>query len=208
MGTNSKTKKQIPVKPAVQNKRRDISVWLLRNGILLFVGYMLITKIPPMNPVYTWLHENYLKNNMEIIKASQGLSNDDILKSKLGADYDFLLYIRKVTPEDAVVYWPSSGDFRAGHPSVPQNPFNGKLNDKLTAVRVLYPRRVVTEDEYGKTSWTKKITHVAIVNGKNKEKLPYPVGDDIAFSVLPTKPVKQQPVETENNNEPSTTAQQ
>ena len=84
---------------------------------------------------------------------------------KLGADYNYIIWLRDNTPEDAVIYYPSGGDFRAGHPTIPQNPFNGKLIDKLTVVRALYPRKVVTEEEYGKTSWSQKITYVAIVNG-------------------------------------------
>ena len=106
---------------------------------------------------------------------------------KLGADYNYIVFLRDNTPQDAIIYYPTGGDFRASHPAVEQNPFNGKLIDKLTAVRVLYPRKVVVESEYGKTSWSKKITHVAIVNGRNLDKVPYPVPENYVNGILPMK---------------------
>ena len=171
---------------AKKTTQRSLSTWLVRNGLLLLAGYLLFSKVPPMNPVYTWVKESYLKSNTMIARQYPDATYDERMSMKLGADYNYLLFLRDNTPEDAVIYYPSSGDFTAAHPEVQQNPFNGKLNDKLTAVRVLYPRKVVTESEYGKTSWSRKITHVAIVNGRNLEKLPYNVPNYIT-GVLPVK---------------------
>lgn len=177
--------------------KRSWSTWIVRNGVLLLAGFLFFTKVPPLNPAYTWVKESYLKSNKMIADQYPDASFDDRMSIKLGADYNYLIFLRDNTPENAVIYYPSSGDFRASHPAVQQNPFNGKLNDKLTAVRILYPRKVVTENEYGKTSWTKKITHVAIVNGKNLEKVPYKVADTYINGILPvqepTQPNTPQP---------------
>ena len=169
------------------NKSRSWSTWLVRNGALLLVGFLLFSKIPQANPAYMWLKESYLKNNVAIVKQYPDATLDQRMAIKLGADYNYIVFLRDNTPQDAIIYYPTGGDFRASHPAVEQNPFNGKLIDKLTAVRVLYPRKVVVESEYGKTSWSKKITHVAIVNGRNLDKVPYPVPENYVNGILPMK---------------------
>ena len=169
------------------NKSRSWSTWLVRNGALLLVGFLLFSKIPQANPAYMWLKESYLKNNAAIVKQYPDATLDQRMAIKLGADYNYIVFLRDNTPQDAIIYYPTGGDFRASHPAVEQNPFNGILIDKLTAVRVLYPRKVVVEREYGKTSWSKKITHVAIVNGRNLDKVPYPVPENYVNGILPMK---------------------
>lgn len=192
--TPKKNKAHQPLK----HRKRSFGSWFVRNGVLLLTGYLFLTKAPFINPVYVWLRDNYLKSNMEIIKQYPDATYDQKMALKLGGDYNYILFLRDNTPEDAVIYYPSGGDFRATHPAIEQNPFNGKLIDKLTVVRALYPRKVITEEEYGKTSWSKKITHVAIVNGKNRDKLPYPVGENYVNGVLPVK----QPVQQTNTPKP------
>ena len=198
MTKNNPAKNSSSGKQAPTARKRSISAWLLRNGILLLASYIILSKIPVINPIYGWVKESYLKSNMRIQKQAPTATYDQKMAMKLGADYNFILYLRDNTPEDAVIYYPSGGDFRAGHPSMQQNPFDGKLIDKLTVVRALYPRKVVTEEEYGKTSWSKKITHVAIVNGKNLNKIPYPVSEEYVHGVLPIK----QPVQPSTNPQP------
>src|SRR5574344_1658681 len=185
---NKTTAKQ-PQKPTAKTKKRGFGTWIVRNGALLIVAYVLISKVPGLNESYQWLWEGYVKSNIEIIKQYPNVSYDEKMAMKLGADYQYLLFLRDNTPKNAVVYWPSAGDFRATMEGQQQNPFNGKLNEKLTAVRVLYPRRVVTEPEYGKTSWSKKIDYVGIMNGKNVEKLTYPAPQGYTIGVLPVKPI-------------------
>ena len=175
-----------PHKPAkAKTERRGFGTWFIRNGALLIVAGVLISKVPGLNQSYQWLWEGYLKSNLEAIKQYPDLSTDEKMAMKLGADYQYLAYLRDNTPKDAVIYWPSAGDFRSAPDSTQQTPFNGKLNDKLTAVRVLYPRRVVTENEYGKTSWSKKLTYIGIVNGHNTDKVHYPVPPQYTIGVLP-----------------------
>lgn len=184
MTDKNKSRKETPKK-----KHRSAGAWLVRNGALLIVAWVLLSKAPSLNDSYQWLWEGYVKSNIEMIKQYPDLSTDEKMAMKLGADYQYLMFIRDNTPKNAVIYWPSAGDFRATMEGQQQNPFNGKLNDKLTAVRVLYPRRVVTEPEYGKTSWSKKIDYVGIMNGKNVEKLSYPAPQGYTIGVLPVKPI-------------------
>ena len=196
MANNTPKKNKIHQKPKPQ--KRSFGTWFVRNGVLLLAGYLFLTKVPFANPVYVWLRDSYLKSNMGLIKQYPDATYDQKMALKLGGDYNYILFLRDNTPDDAVIYYPSGGDFRATHPAIEQNPFNGKLIDKLTVVRALYPRKIVTEEEYGKTSWSKKITHVAIVNGKNRDKLPYPVGENYVNGVLPVK----QPVQPTNTPQP------
>lgn len=168
--------------------KRDVFTWLWRNLLLAVVAWILIALGPRQMFGYSWVEQNYLKENIDFIRKYNYLTTEQRLETKLGVDYNYLLYLRDNTPSDAVIYYPSSGDFLKD-----QNPddlakFNGKLCDKLSAVRVLYPRKVVVESEWGKTSWSKKVTHIAIVNGQNLDKITYPIAPDIQHTVLPVKP--------------------
>lgn len=194
--SHKSTKSHLQTKKAptgfVKVKKRSSGTWFIRNAALVIVAYVLISKIPSMNESYQWLWEGYVKQNIEIAKQYPDISYDEKMQMKLGADYQYLMFLRDNTPKNAIIYYPTAGDFRAGVPGQQQNPFNGKLNDKLTAVRVLYPRRVVTVDEYGKTSWSKKINYVGIMNGKNVEKVKYKVPANYIIGVLPVnQPPKQ-----------------
>ena len=138
-----------------------------------------------VNPAYSWVWNSYVQNNVDKISLMIDAPIDQRMMMKLGPDYRYLMFLRDATPTSAVIYYPTSADFTTPKPGFPAPHFSGRLNDKLTAVRVLYPRRVVTEDEYGVTPWSKKITHVAIVNGHNIDKLPYEAPKDYNTGVLP-----------------------
>ena len=59
---------------------------------------------------------------------------------------------------------------------------------KIYATRFLYPRKLILESERKTGKYKNEITHVAIVNGKGMEKLPYPVDTEFQHGVLPLKP--------------------
>lgn len=159
--------------------------WWIKNLLIAAALYMLCPSLVKSNPGYQWLIEGYAKNNLKAIEQMDGLSNDQILEAKLGYDYAFVEMIRNNTPDTAVVFYPSRADFMDKKEGA-NVAFSGNLCDKLTAVRFLYPRRVVVQKELEQnTSWSKKITHVAIVNGHGRELLPYRTSENTLISVLP-----------------------
>lgn len=163
--------------------------WWIKNLLIAALAYMLLPGFVKSNAGYEWLIEGYAKGNLKVIKQYDNLNNDQKLEMKLGYDYAFIEMIRRMTPEDAVIYYPSRKDF-TDKLQQSQITFSGNLCDKLSAVRFLYPRRVVIEAEREKTPWGKKISHVAVVNGHGLELLPYSVGPGAEISVLPMDSTK------------------
>lgn len=162
--------------------------WWVKNLLIAAALYMLCPSLVRMNLGYQWLIDGYAKGNLEAIGQISEFNNDQRLETKLGYDYAFIEMIRKSTPENAVVFYPSREDFTAAGTGTGIS-FSGNLCDKLTAVRFLYPRRIVVKQELGKTSWSRKLTHVAIVNGRWRELLPYKTDPSNIITVLPTDSV-------------------
>ena len=92
-------------------------------------------------------------------------------------------YQSQATPENAVILYPDSKDFREKG-----SPFTQNIDNKIYATRFLYPRKLILESERKTGKYKNEITHVAIVNGKGMEKLPYPVDTEFQHGVLPLKP--------------------
>ncbi len=163
--------------------------WWVKNLLIAAALYMLCPQIIKMNTGYQWLIDGYAKSNLKAIKEISGFNFDQKLEAKLGYDYAFIEMIRKSTPENSVVFYPSREDFTDTSINTGVS-FNGNLCDKLSAVRFLYPRRIVIKKELGKTSWSKKISHVAIINGHGRELLPYATPPSTLLTVLPTDSVE------------------
>ncbi|MDR0769362.1 MAG: hypothetical protein LBE71_05615, partial [Dysgonamonadaceae bacterium] len=68
-----------------------------------------------------------------------------------------------------------------------ESPFKQDVSNKLWALRVLYPRKLVTPSEMETNRYAKDITHVAIVNGRGYERLDYQVENPVTHGVLPVK---------------------
>lgn len=160
----------------------------VRNMFATAVFLLAFTAACHLNDAYNWMWNVYLKQNTKILqsfgKASK-TSMDDRMKMKLGEDYQYVMFLRDATPTNAVVFYPSLTDFTTVMPGNEKSPFTGILTDKLSAIRILYPRRVVQKNEMGRTPWSFKITHVAIVNRRNADVLPYPVPQDYYIGILP-----------------------
>ncbi len=163
--------------------------WWMKNLLIAAVVYMLCPSLVKSNMGYGWLIDGYAKGNLEAVKQIKDFTYDQKLETKLGYDYAFIEMIRRTTPENAVVFYPSREDFTDKNATAGIN-FSGNLCDKLSAVRFLYPRKIVIKQELNKTSWSKKLTHVAIVNGHWRELLPYKVSDAVQITVLPTSPAE------------------
>jgi hypothetical protein len=179
------TPKTAPAK-AGSPQRRSFGAWLVRNLALFVAAYVVLTLLGQSESLQ-WLKEGYFKQNLEITKMYSDATYDQRMEMKLGADYQYLIYLRDNTPANAVIFYPTREDFVATLPGEEKSPFSGQLFNKLSAVRVLYPRKVILADEWGKTSWSKRTNYVAIVNGRNLDKVGYPVDSTFTIGVLPVK---------------------
>lgn len=167
-----------------EKKNENIFFMLLKNIGAALLTLFILSKVIGMNEGYTWIYQSYLKDNLKIASEYKELPYDQRMMMKLGYDYSYLLYLRECTPTNAVILYPSLEDFRTSF-NGQQSMFSGQLNDKLSAIRYLYPRKIIMHEEFGKTSWGHKITHVSIINGKGQEYLPYRVDTTLAYAILP-----------------------
>lgn len=175
----------LPASDEAKPKLR-IGRWLLRNIIAAVVGLGVFTFVVNFNSSYHWLWFSYTKNNIKNFKDDSSLTPDERMVRRLGVDYSYVLTLKALTPENAVIFYPSRADFMATPPVGEKLAFKGSMVDKLAAVRVLYPRKVVLEDELGRTPYAENLTHIAIVNGLHRDMVDYPTDTMAMVDVLPT----------------------
>ena len=168
-------------------RKIQLGKWMLRNVLAAIVGLGVFTAVVNLNHSYHWLWFSFTKTNLADIKTDRQLSLEERLAHRLGMDYDFVQTVKGMTPENAVVFYPSRDDFLATPSHGEKMPFRGTMGDKIAAIRVLYPRRVVTAEELGLTPYANKITHVAIVNGLHRDMVDYPCDTMPIIDVLPMK---------------------
>ncbi len=161
------------------------AIWLLKNILFLFIVVLLVKYTFSKQPAYNWVYNGLLKGNMEMIRKYPNLTYDQKMQYKLGASYEYLLFLKQHTPENAVILYPSSKAFRKK-----DSPFTQNIDNKIYAIRFLYPRKLILESDLENSIYADKITHVAIVNGEGIDKLPYPVNMEIQHGVLPVIPQK------------------
>lgn len=185
----TKSKNTVKDKTGTREKRSASAyfIWAVKNILIVIVAGLLVKEGIEAQPGYNWVYNGLLKGNMETIKAYPNLTFDEKMTMKLNSCYSYLMYIKEQTPENAVILWPSGADF-----SKENSPFKGEIYNKTYALRFLYPRKLVTPHEIGKSHYEKEITHIAIVNGTGFDKLPYKVEQPFEHGVLPVKPQKKE----------------
>lgn len=62
-------------------------------------------------PAYHWVYADLLKKNMAQKKRYPHLTFDQKMQIKLGADYQYLMYLREATPQNAIILYPSATAF-------------------------------------------------------------------------------------------------
>lgn len=188
--SSAKSKKQEPAKNKsnvkAQKAQSGITAsWVVKNLVTAAVVLFLLNKIVVgIQPGYNWAY-NMLKGNLEITRHYAHTTTDQRFEMKLGLAHVYLRYLKENTPPDAVILLPSQEAF---YPEGQERIFSGEPYNKLWATRFLYPRRVIIPSELGKTPWSRKITHVAIVNGIGYEYLDYDVEHKAAHTILPVHP--------------------
>lgn len=168
-----------------KTSRLGFSTRLLLNFLAVGIAALVFSKVVKNNTSYNWLWFTFAPNNLENIKVDKTLGYQERLSHKLGVDFNYIMMIRDFTPQNAIIYYPSKDDFLATPKYGDKLPFNGVLVDKMTAIRFLYPRKVVVREEMGHTPYARRITHVGIVNGRHTDMLSYPVDSTTMHSILP-----------------------
>lgn len=128
---------------------------------------------------------NMLQGNYEFISKFRRAPLEERYLSKIGNSYNIFLYIKSNTPPDAVIYLPGGKAFQDKSYGME---FKGEPFNKAWATRFLHPRKVVLESEYGKSSYSKDITHVMIVNKVGAEILPYKLDSIPVCAIFPMQP--------------------
>lgn len=126
-----------------------------------------------------------LEGNYKVISKYRNASLHKRYAAKMGNSYNIFEYINSKTPSDAVIYIPGGDAFKD---KTYGTEFSGEPFGKGWATRFLYPRKIVLESEYDKSSYSKDITHVLIVNKVGAEILPYKLDEIPICAVFPMKP--------------------
>lgn len=163
-------------------------ILLLKNLLAAGIVLLFLVKVVETRQGYGWVYNGLLKSNMKTIKAYPNLTTDQRFEIKLGFSYSYLEFIRKNTPDNAVILYPGRESF---FPENKKTPFNGDVSNKLWATRFLFPRKIILQEELPTSPYKDKITHVAIVNGLGFEKVNYKVDQLFEHGVLPVKPSKE-----------------
>ncbi|MDR2810236.1 MAG: hypothetical protein LBB84_06735 [Tannerellaceae bacterium] len=178
-----KKKKNVPPRHTKQPSA-NYPLRIAKNIFFVFlVGFFLLSGMQN-NVGYKWAYD-MLTSNRKLIRENPHLSIKEKNEMKLGADFAYVWFLRESTPENAVILYPSAEDF---YPPDKSSPFKQGLQNKIWALRFLYPRRLVLPSEMETNRYAPDITHVAIVNGRGHERLNYPVELRQEHGILPVKP--------------------
>jgi hypothetical protein len=165
---------------AAQHKKTVIA---LRNIVYLGIAIFLAVRILSKQPGYRWVY-TMLKSNMETIRQYPDLTFEQKMHIKLGVSYDYLLYLKQSTPENAVILYPDPKAFRCE-----DSPFTQEIDNKTYATRFLYPRKIIRAGDAEAGTYAADITHVAIVNGRAADGFSCPVDSSVRhgiFSITPS----------------------
>ena len=168
-------------------KNRDLLSRLFDfRSILLCVGGVLIifACYKHVNS-YQWTWDSILKGNWEIIRKHPNATLEQRYEIKLGFLYKYLDYVKKNTPEDAVILFPETKHIKEMEK---KHRIDTRLTGKMELSYFLYPRKVVMKSERGVNPIYGTHTHVAVVNGYGYEDVNYAVEPKPEFNILKVNP--------------------
>jgi hypothetical protein len=163
-----------------KKKTNPLFVFGIKNILALLIAYFIVNVAFKNQSTYEWVYSSLLKSHMEEIKKNPKATFDERMVMKLGFNYAYLKHLEEQTPEEAVILYPDNDDFH-----IEGGSFSGDIGNKLYALRFLYPRKLVLKSEIGENKYANEITHVAIVNGRGFEELPYRIENMFDHGVLP-----------------------
>ncbi len=132
---------------------------------------------------YTYAVQSVIGDH-DFIKEHRGLALEERFAAKLGTRYTYFRKVKESTPENAVIWLPSQNAFfKEAYADKFHSPHCSYR--KTSALRFLWPRKVVLQKEYDSVLAEKfPLTHVVVVSGEGASLLPYPI-PDTTFGVFP-----------------------
>lgn len=116
-----------------------------------------------------------VEGDYHFASRNKKLPLEDRYAARMGGFYTFFRYVRENTPEDAVIYLPNAAAFV--HDVWSELFYSYHCSNKIFATRFLYPRKVVTANEYTQYGSFLPLTHVIVIGNGGKDILPYDIGD-------------------------------
>lgn len=160
---------------------------IVKNFLILGGVLFLLNTLKENNNGYKWVVESQIIKSQESIDKYKKLNYKQKMESKLGFTIRYFDFIKENTPDSAVILMPPDTVIRPpGQVHYTKTAMNGYTTNRKWVSYFLYPRKLVYEDrrdEYPEL--TKAITHVAIINYWGYEKLPYRVGKENQYSIMP-----------------------
>ncbi|MDR2691878.1 MAG: hypothetical protein LBB73_06215 [Dysgonamonadaceae bacterium] len=156
----------------------------IRSMAVAIAGCFLLYPVISGDEGYRWVWNSLLKGNWVFIREHRKASLEERNEMKLGFNYVYLCYVKKNTPEDAIILFPlqkhiteQSGNMKLG----------GEIAGKSWVTHFIYPRRALYKDEESTNPLYGQVTHVAVIAGHGYEDLEYEVQEKPAFAVFPKK---------------------
>jgi hypothetical protein len=161
-----------------------VNTFGIRSIIVAIVGGLLFYGGISMNEGYQWMWNSLLIGNWKHIQANRQASLEERNLMKLGFNYAYMNFVKKNTPEDAVILLPLRTHLTdaAGNQQL-----GADMTVKTFVTHFVYPRTVLYQDEKETNPLYNEVTHVAIVAGHGYEELDYEVAEKPAFAVFPKK---------------------
>ncbi len=143
--------------------------YFLKSAIAL-VLVLLLYNVMQDNPGISWIYR-LVKSNLEVIEKNKELTVDQRLEAKSGFQLKYLNYVKKNTPDSAYILFPKYDDYK-GLKGIRVEMANDRWKSYY-----LYPRRAISAHNPAFDSLYKEgvFTHLAIINRKGYDLLPYKV---------------------------------
>ncbi|WP_297089128.1 hypothetical protein [uncultured Draconibacterium sp.] len=185
-------KKKKQKKSKYESLKRPSKNWvgfLFRNAVIGLLFFLLFSTIYDSSKVkgYQWLWNNFIVSNWKAMEKYPDYTFEQRQQMKMGYFAAYLQYINKNTPDSAIILMPSPQVVDEVDQQDKKRKI-GWLRSKKHTTYMIYPRKAVYADLEQDSVYMDKITHVAIIGGKQYEKLPYRVKNQPKFTVLPINP--------------------
>jgi hypothetical protein len=185
----SKRKNTVPQK--AQSKKQWLKDMLgFRSIFVAVIISVVLYQVVDKNNGYNWAWNSLLKGNWELIRKYPNTTLEERYQMKLGYDFAFLNYIKKNTPDTAIILFPKRELITE---KVENTQLGSAIGNKMWVTHFIYPRRVIYKEEDTVNPLYKNVTHIAICAGHGYDELEYNVEQRTYFGVFPKKvlPKKQ-----------------
>ncbi|MDX2197298.1 MAG: hypothetical protein NW207_12865 [Cytophagales bacterium] len=185
-----KNKKSLPVKDIKINEAKKMP--FVKQILCTVAIALLLLAVFKENKGYNWLWNDLIHENLKFINKNKNLNYTEKMQAKFGADAALIEYIKKNTPDNAVIAFPAGDSFLSANAPYKFIQGLGGIKVRVWTQNFLYPRTLVYEHELKKWKNIPQITHVVCMNGWGYDQLEYEVQTRNSFDVLPVKYTNRQ----------------